>query len=1249
MRYTIHLASCILIYLISAPLFGQIHGNLHWQLESYKFNKNHLVIGVCNGGELRYSNTKLANSTNEKHLFVLEIDESNEITSFASMPVSNSFFDFKPVVINDEIIIALNFFNQYQFQNTVFGKSNKINAGLFKYNVSNRQFNHIKNFNNQRIDIIKYENEAIFYQSFDLNINRQAIYKLDFNSTNSSLFTRLDSYNKNSEWVNDFTFSEDLILLSFSSNNGKFISAVNKNVEVWRKHIDGLAPTNEENSRAQIISSGDYIYVLFDYKGQNQIDEFELINSPAGGLAICKLNKHGKVVALSSIYRMSFKEYNHQYPSNLNLSFSNDRESVFISYTSNGPIFVGDKTYTGVNTVYLSLDSNLTNIKHFIANKTAMGVVSNDMDLIISSQSSNSYILERNVEFTSTYFYNKDVILRKTYQDLNYLPSESFQGIKLYNRPQSGNLLILHGAKLQGHGFAIIELFQRTDDSHYYSYNDAFGTYSSYSILPYSSQNQSFKTYNPIEVSGYEKNLVLYLKRITMDESIHLRQLSDYGIAFTISNDEMNQIASLLKKIEFKDSLSYLNSTLSQRLEFHKKGSFIVDSILNVINEDLSVNPSNPEINNSIISKLYNYDFASIKGKHISEILNNTDFNLISRSIKKSDTITVGNNLQITNIYYEGDSKDQIANGLGTLRFTQILKQSEQPKDLKYIGNFENGKITGNGVIIENDKDTVQTGMFENGVLIEGLKMEYHNHIISKSIEIENFHKAGLIKTYQNGKLFSLGNYDNDKISGDYITYYPNGKISLISHFENGIRDSLYLHFLYDGFVTLDDGSTTLTNGIYFNNGKSEYNIVEHNRKGWGQLYKIIRSREFKLEKALSNVKDSINYTVEYSLGNNLIQRTGNKAVITNSKDKSVLIVKLIRTPNAFRYFNSMNSEFETVNVVDYPLIPNGEFKYFKEDYLITGSYNDAGIINQNISILYNDGSSYSGNYDLSSNSFKWDKVVVYKNNNDLFYWTNEIREFYRAPFNKTIDVLSKWGDEISDALCKASGASECSVGGGVGTDRNGNVVLLDDQGNPQPKTSLVPKIDSKDMSTQEPIYPDLFINEDQYLTTNTIEIENYYFHFLTEENTLRPSGYYYSHRSNKFGFHLSQDILASPMQPVYAPIGGVVRIINKVYSENNKGLKGIEIKLSIENTVTNKIEPYLKTKIFYVNSFLTSGDIVLPGQLIGYTQDLSVKYPEVLNHVHIEAYDRYGNRIRAYQSIPKITEMYLSVYNKDK
>jgi murein DD-endopeptidase MepM/ murein hydrolase activator NlpD len=90
---------------------------------------------------------------------------------------------------------------------------------------------------------------------------------------------------------------------------------------------------------------------------------------------------------------------------------------------------------------------------------------------------------------------------------------------------------------------------------------------------------------------------------------------------------------------------------------------------------------------------------------------------------------------------------------------------------------------------------------------------------------------------------------------------------------------------------------------------------------------------------------------------------------------------------------------------------------------------------------------------------------------------------------------------------------------------------------------------------------------------------------------------------------HQGLDVITRPGEPILSPIDGIIKREALPYAGDSR-LKGLTI---IGFGTWEGIE----VKLFYVSGWLLG--TVKRGQPIGVAQDLSVRYPGITNHVHIE------------------------------
>ena len=108
-------------------------------------------------------------------------------------------------------------------------------------------------------------------------------------------------------------------------------------------------------------------------------------------------------------------------------------------------------------------------------------------------------------------------------------------------------------------------------------------------------------------------------------------------------------------------------------------------------------------------------------------------------------------------------------------------------------------------------------------------------------------------------------------------------------------------------------------------------------------------------------------------------------------------------------------------------------------------------------------------------------------------------------------------------------------------------------------------------------------------------------------------SGLYLASRDNGARKHLGADFVTNKGESVLAPFTGKVVRHSKPYSDDNR-FDGIEIQNQ---------ENFDYVKIFYMSPVGKIGDVVKVGSRVGFAQDLTMKYPNITNHVHVELYNK--------------------------
>ncbi len=135
----------------------------------------------------------------------------------------------------------------------------------------------------------------------------------------------------------------------------------------------------------------------------------------------------------------------------------------------------------------------------------------------------------------------------------------------------------------------------------------------------------------------------------------------------------------------------------------------------------------------------------------------------------------------------------------------------------------------------EKTKKIIEKGAYVNNVK-EGIWTAYYSAGTKKSeITYQNGQKRGYARIYfENGNIAEEGNWDVDKWTGKYITYYSNGKYSYLWNYDqNGKRHGYQKYYYPDGKIKIEgEWENGKENGIikeYFENGKikAEKSFIE--------------------------------------------------------------------------------------------------------------------------------------------------------------------------------------------------------------------------------------------------------------------------------------------------------------------------------------------------------------------------------------------------------------------------------------
>ncbi|MBT9446656.1 MAG: peptidoglycan DD-metalloendopeptidase family protein [Hyphomonadaceae bacterium] len=122
-------------------------------------------------------------------------------------------------------------------------------------------------------------------------------------------------------------------------------------------------------------------------------------------------------------------------------------------------------------------------------------------------------------------------------------------------------------------------------------------------------------------------------------------------------------------------------------------------------------------------------------------------------------------------------------------------------------------------------------------------------------------------------------------------------------------------------------------------------------------------------------------------------------------------------------------------------------------------------------------------------------------------------------------------------------------------------------------------------------------------------------------------SGAYAASRSGGKRRHRGVDYVSEPGEVVRAPITGSVTHVGYAYRGDLRFLF-VEVKDAHDG---------LTARVLYVGPQVVEGQQVSAGDPIGFSQDLSVRYPNgITNHVHVEIADANGARLDASDLLPE-------------
>ena len=104
-------------------------------------------------------------------------------------------------------------------------------------------------------------------------------------------------------------------------------------------------------------------------------------------------------------------------------------------------------------------------------------------------------------------------------------------------------------------------------------------------------------------------------------------------------------------------------------------------------------------------------------------------------------------------------------------------------------------------------------------------------------------------------------------------------------------------------------------------------------------------------------------------------------------------------------------------------------------------------------------------------------------------------------------------------------------------------------------------------------------------------------------------SGAYFASRGNRL--HPGEDYISVPNQEIVAPISGLVLRERFPYPEPVEGVFFGGVQIQGANCMITMFYFQLDKRLIKMN--------VREGQVIGIDQDISLKYPGIINHIHLQ------------------------------
>lgn len=873
----------------------------------------------------------------------------------------------------------------------------------------------------------------------------------------------------------------------------------------------------------------------------------------------------------------------------------------------------------------------------------------------ISIHKSNYYTPPIKTIVVDEFLDNEDFPNYNISLQMNSVTSKVENQYILTNGSESGYFVLLTVKGVKGFGHAGFLLLKKEDDE--------TDLVTSYALLSSNDKQGINASFGIRETGNAKSDIELYRTGLhflagKIDAQITSLLLNSNSSRYFIEVSEAQAI-EIIKKVDEitnaqqKHTIYWDDNSIEHNEKFYDQVEQNFRDLGDLIDLKLSssnevILPDNPH--SMIRSQQWALNYKPIKIKnfdleygHITEIIRedgNVEFEY------QNNILVLNNGTTIKYLKYEGNSQQGYPNGKGEMKYIILNDLRYQETDsLIYKGSFKDGLFDGRGLVFIRDTSILIEGEFRGGILSKGWRYKYlwSNNRLESKCQYTAGKLDGICQNFfpllNVSGTSSIEEYSNGIKEGFTYTYYPlSQKIQSKTLFHNGLQEGKKISFFYDGIVyneekrTYTDIRTAIrkkninnTNEYYYANFDPEGfgNLIFHtsDKIDWYQISEnttfenqVFYERIFKFPNGnIHTVRDE-NSVYQFNNGDILISNYGHRDRFI----KEVINHGIVTVPS--KHFLSIEELYG-----DYVL-------YLHDNSRLTGTIED-GTINGPAKYL----TPKNENQSVNVIDGQWS-------------WTFQEKGYSSNFFEKGMQKLQKGVlgviTDIGEGICKFFGkdpeeGEQC--GGGIEVGSDGNIQLLDLNGNPVPsnpnpgndihiytiseytefdsevifdgtiKFIEEAKIRGSTITTYGSPWPGMEFGQAIFPPNGT---------GLVRKDRLGDGDFLSSRTSNGVKrFHKGIDYKIDAGLIVIAPVSGEVIRISNAYSSDHKGLKAIIIS-----------EEGYTAKVLYVNpdANIKKGSKVIAGEtILGKSQNLKVKHgPNITNHIHVELYDPKGKII---------------------